>query len=791
MIFIAFGNSNSMAKTIYADSSNTNIIQTGMTWAAAFSDLQNAINSANPGDSIWVTQGTYKTDSANYYTFMMKPGVKLFGGFINTDTNFTQRNWQIHKCKLENGGGLSSIINNMNNNSDTVLIDGFKITEVSGMNYMGGGIINYNSNLILKNCSFSNNATTMKGGAIYNFKSFVKMDNCAFSGNNVYVGTTGGSDNRGGGAIYNDSADAQILNCNFTGNFTSFSGTNTSGGAIFNHASEIRISYCTFDSNWTSKVGGAIYNTDSSICTIDSCTFLENSAGRLGGAISNSGSSLTIHDCIFTGNSSSFGGGCIHNSSRLTIDSCNFSSNMTTEGPGAGIYNDNYSSFNINSCIFTGNSAYNNFEGGSAICNFHSSGIANIHSCTFSSNYTDPGYGTVCNDSASAKIVNSLFFKNSSNTYGRGGAICNENYGHSKIINCTISQNKARTDIDGGGGIYNMNHSSSAIMNSILWANSTGIANDNTSATSIRYSLVQGIPPSSINHNLDGSMNPRFVDTSASDYQLQQYSLCINAGNNDSIPQNTITDILGNERIFDGLVDMGVYEDTVASLPTNILGNDTSICQGNDITLIAPYIAFATYLWSTGDTNRSISVDTAGNYSVAITDSLGNTSGDTIHISIDLVPIVSLGNDTTLSSASSLLLNAGNPGCTYLWNTGENSQSITVTTNGLYYVTVTNNAGCNATDSINVTFSSLGINHLNNKNEYWQIYPNPTDANLFIYNKEKAGLKRTASILDLTGKTLLKKEISSTGDMISLLNIPPGVYILKIGNDVSFKIEKR
>ncbi len=63
---------------------------------------------------------------------------------------------------------------------------------------------------------------------------------------------------------------------------------------------------------------------------------------------------------------------------------------------------------------------------------------------------------------------------------------------------------------------------------------------------------------------------------------------------------------------------------------------------------------------------------------------------------------VNLGNDTTICAGSSLTLDAGNPGASYSWNTGANSQTISVNAAGTYSVTVTNAAGCSDTDTIMV-----------------------------------------------------------------------------------------
>jgi hypothetical protein len=51
---------------------------------------------------------------------------------------------------------------------------------------------------------------------------------------------------------------------------------------------------------------------------------------------------------------------------------------------------------------------------------------------------------------------------------------------------------------------------------------------------------------------------------------------------------------------------------------------------------------------------------------------------------------------------SSLILDAGNPGCTYLWNNGGSAQTLTVQNPGTYSVTVTNGSSpyCISTDTI-------------------------------------------------------------------------------------------
>ena len=78
-------------------------------------------------------------------------------------------------------------------------------------------------------------------------------------------------------------------------------------------------------------------------------------------------------------------------------------------------------------------------------------------------------------------------------------------------------------------------------------------------------------------------------------------------------------------------------------------------------------------------------------------------SYDTIVVSYSTLPVVDLGPDTTICEGSTLILDAQNPGHTYLWNDGTTNQTLSVTTAGTYQVTVKNAAQCAKTDAITVT----------------------------------------------------------------------------------------
>jgi len=137
------------------------------------------------------------------------------------------------------------------------------------------------------------------------------------------------------------------------------------------------------------------------------------------------------------------------------------------------------------------------------------------------------------------------------------------------------------------------------------------------------------------------------------------------------------------------------------------LGNDTTICQGNSVTLTPLAGSGASYLWSTGATSPSITVNTTNTYWVTVSIA-GCTGSDSVNVVVNPIPVVDLGNDTSACDGQSITIQpAGTTeNHSYLWNTGSTNSSISVTTSGTYTVDVTVD-GCTAADTINVNFKPI------------------------------------------------------------------------------------
>ena len=149
----------------------------------------------------------------------------------------------------------------------------------------------------------------------------------------------------------------------------------------------------------------------------------------------------------------------------------------------------------------------------------------------------------------------------------------------------------------------------------------------------------------------------------------------------------------------------GIPSDTVevqaSNLPVVDLGNDLLDCSGTPNFMLDAQNPGSTYLWQDGATNRTHQVTTAGTYHVEVTNVCGSIS-DTVVIVSQTLPVVNLGNDTSVcGSTTHILLDAGNPQSTYLWQDNSSASTFTVNQPGHYYVTVTNDCGTNS-DTLDV-----------------------------------------------------------------------------------------
>ena len=131
----------------------------------------------------------------------------------------------------------------------------------------------------------------------------------------------------------------------------------------------------------------------------------------------------------------------------------------------------------------------------------------------------------------------------------------------------------------------------------------------------------------------------------------------------------------------------------------------TTFCIGTNLTLDAGS-GYSAYSWSTGSTTETTTVNSAGTYTITVTDVNGCTGTNSITTYTNDNPIVSgtstdagcsVANGTATANPS-----GGAPGYTYSWSNTQTTQTITGLSAGTYGVTITDTNGCTASTPVTV-----------------------------------------------------------------------------------------
>ena len=142
---------------------------------------------------------------------------------------------------------------------------------------------------------------------------------------------------------------------------------------------------------------------------------------------------------------------------------------------------------------------------------------------------------------------------------------------------------------------------------------------------------------------------------------------------------------------------------TISTLPAPIveITGNSIICTAASTTFDAG-LGYTSYLWSTGQSSQEITVQSAGVYSVTVTDDNGCEGVASIEASLqdDMTPMIT-GN-LSFCPDQSTTLSVDQIYTSYEWSTGESTQQITVSTAGSYVVTVSD-GNCEAEVDVSVT----------------------------------------------------------------------------------------
>ncbi len=132
------------------------------------------------------------------------------------------------------------------------------------------------------------------------------------------------------------------------------------------------------------------------------------------------------------------------------------------------------------------------------------------------------------------------------------------------------------------------------------------------------------------------------------------------------------------------------------------ISGSLDFCPGGSTTLSAES-GFASYLWSTSAVGTSITVNAGGNYGLTVTDANGCQTENTVAVAVLPVTNPVISGDNAFCAGESSTLSASPGFATYNWSTGATGADITVSSSGLYRVTVTDANGCATSGSLSVT----------------------------------------------------------------------------------------
>ena len=357
-----------------------------------FSDVQNGINQAQSGDTIYLNNHTFAGSGSE---------ISVAGGWFSNKDKITI-DGSINPNKGGTGNEMSTLDAKsssrvFNIGASSITLKNIIITngKYSGRDANGAGVYSSGSNLVLENCVISNcEASSSSRGDVHSAlysENTVTLSRCTLVNNkatstyntvtNSYVVRTASFDGSMTDCIVRDnyvssigtmaigitivgSSSNKVSNTKFMNNYA----TSTKGNA-FGAALQVlgTVSNCTFEYNRAnsdvnnSHAGALCFRPGSTVynCTfigniayrgaattfhasgeLKDCIFINNTATGFGGAISTgydgtTGQKVKISNSYFEGNAAPIGGAITTHGNDITVDNSTFISNKAADDGGA------------------------------------------------------------------------------------------------------------------------------------------------------------------------------------------------------------------------------------------------------------------------------------------------------------------------------------------------------------------------------------------------------------------------------------------------------------------------
>jgi hypothetical protein len=202
-----------------------------------------------------------------------------------------------------------------------------------------------------------------------------------------------------------------------------------------------------------------------------------------------------------------------------------------------------------------------------------------------------------------------------------------------------------------------------------------------------------------------------------------------------------------------------------------------AICPGGSFTLPTTSTNGVTGTWSPAVNNNTTTTYTFTPNS----GQCATTATMTVFVNVVNAGVTTQAGTITASAA----------GATYQWINcannqpiaGANGASFTATANGSYAVIVSQN-GCSATSQC-VAITNLSAEGFEKSG--WKIYPNPATEQLYIDVDDDTDI----TIIDLSGKTILRQSLKSGSNSIDVAGFSAGMYLIKSATGAHTKFVKK
>ena len=231
---------------------------------------------------------------------------------------------------------------------------------------------------------------------------------------------------------------------------------------------------------------------------------------------------------------------------------------------------------------------------------------------------------------------------------------------------------------------------------------------------------------------------------------------------------------------------------TLSAEPTpsdaiNIIGN-TTLCEGSGSVILSA-VEGSTWLWSNGDTNRSITLTTtsqSGSYTCDISNTCGDmVSSTAITVTINpqpVQPVISYAGGGVYTSTAA-------DGYQWYLNAsilpGETNQTYDASLypNETLSVIVSNSFGCLSAESSGYL---VGVSEIKNSLNHINVYPNPNNGIFEISFYAAKSAEYEVKITNIVGQVLSINSIPVSGTMnkkVDLSNYGKGLYFITVSSE--------